>query len=110
MVAMYIFPVLARFENSIRNTIKNAAFIAIGNLPKTILMAILYALPLVIVYFSSYAVLFVFLFGISVPAYGAAWLYSNIFKKFEPEVEMVSDMDFTVDMGEGSEEADEETE
>lgn len=110
MVAMYIFPVLARFENSIRNTIKNAAFIAIGNLPKTILMAVLYALPLVIVYFSSYAVLFVFLFGISVPAYGAAWLYSNIFKKFEPEVEMVSDMDFTVDMGEGSEEADEETE
>ena len=110
MIAMYIFPLLARFENSIRNTIKNAALIAIGNLPKTILMAVLYVLPLVISYFSSYAILFVFLFGISVPAYGAAWLYSNIFKKFEPEVEMVSDMDFTVDMGEESEEANEKTE
>lgn len=110
MIAMYIFPLLARFENSIRNTIKNAALIAIGNLPKTILMAILYALPLVISYFSTYAILFVFLFGISVPAYGAAWLYSNIFKKFEPEVEMVSDMDFTVDMGEANEETGEETE
>ena len=110
MIAMYIYPLLARFENSIRNTIKNAALIAIGNLPKTILMAVLYVLPLVISYFSSYAILFVFLFGISVPAYGAAWLYSNIFKKFEPEVEMVSDMDFTVDMGEESEEANEKTE
>lgn len=98
LIAMYIFPLLARFENTIRNTIKNAALIAVGNLPKTILMAVIYVLPLVIVYFSAYAMLFVFLFGISVPAYGAAWLYSNIFKKFEPEVEEVSDMDFTVDV------------
>lgn len=98
LIAMYVFPLLARFENTIRNTIKNAALIAVGNLPKTILMAVIYVLPLVVVYFSSYAMLFVFLFGISVPAYGAAWLYSNIFKKFEPEVEEVSDMDFTVDV------------
>lgn len=98
MIAMYIFPLLARFENTIRNTIKNAALIAVGNLPKTILMAVFYMVPLVIVYFSSYAMLFVFLFGISAPAYGAAWLYSNIFRKFEPEVEEVSDMDFTVDV------------
>lgn len=98
LIGMYIFPLLARFDNSIRNTIKNAAFMAVGNLPKTILMAVFYVVPLVIVYFSSYAMLFVFLFGISGPAYGAAWLYSNIFKKFEPEVEEVSDMDFTVDV------------
>jgi len=54
--------------------------------------------------------LFVFLFGISAPAYGAAWLYSNIFKRFEPEVEVVSDMDFTVDMGDISEESNGESE
>ena len=110
MVGIYVFPLLARFENSIRNTIKNAALIAIGNLPKTILMVILYAVPLVISYFSSYAMLFVFLFGISAPAYGAAMLYSNIFKKFEPEVEVVPDMEFTVDVGEREEDADGETE
>lgn len=110
MVGIYVFPLLARFENTIRNTLKNAALIAIGNLPKTILMVVLYALPLVISYFSSYAMLFVFLFGISAPAYGAAMLYSNIFKKFEPEVEIVSDMDFAVDVGEREEDADGETE
>lgn len=110
LIAMYIFPVLARFDNTIRNTIKNAALIAVGNLPKTILMAVFYVLPLVIVYFSSYAMLFVFLFGISAPAYGAAWLYSNIFKKFEPEVEEVSDMDFTIDVYEGKDNVDGESE
>ena len=41
LISMYIFPLLARFENSIRNTIKNAALMAVGNLPKTILMAII---------------------------------------------------------------------
>lgn len=107
LIAMYVFPLLARFDNTIRNTIRNAALIAVSNLPKTILMAVFYALPLVISYFSTYALLFVFLFGISAPAYGAAWLYSNIFKKFEPEVEVVSDMDFTVDVGEEEAEADE---
>ena len=56
------------------------------------------------------AMLFVFLFGISAPAYGAAWLYSGIFKKFEPEVEVVSDMDFSVDVGERSEEINGEEE
>ncbi len=110
LISMYVFPLLARFENSIRNTIKNAALMAIGNLPKTILMAIFYAMPLVISYFSTYALLFVFLFGITVPAYGAAWLYSNIFKKFEPEVEIISDMDFSVNVGEGNGEVDGEEE
>lgn len=110
LISMYVFPLLARFENTIRNTIKNAALMAVANLPKTILMAVFYALPLVISYFSTYALLFVFLFGISVPAYGAAWLYSNIFKKFEPEVEIVSDMDFSVNVGENSEEVNGEEE
>ena len=110
LISMYVFPLLARFENSIRNTLKNAALMAVGNLPKTLLMAVFYAMPLVISYFSTYALLFVFLFGITVPAYGAAWLYSNIFKKFEPEVEVVSDMDFSVDVGEIGEEVNGEEE
>ena len=98
MVAMYVFPLLARFDNSIRNTVRNAALLAIGNLPKTLLMIVIYAGPLVIAYFSAYSYVFIFMFGISLPAYGAAWLYSNIFKKLEPEVEQTSDMDFSVNV------------
>lgn len=104
MVAVYVFPLLARFDNSIKNTVHNAALLALGNLPKTLLMVVIYAVPFVIAYFSVYSYIFIFMFGISLPAYGAAWLYSNIFKRFEPEVEQTSDMDFSVNVEWGEEE------
>ena len=110
MVAMYVFPLLARFDNTIRHTIHNAALLAIANLPRTILMLILYALPFVIGWFSPYSHIFIFMFGISVPAYASARLYSSIFKKYEPETELVSDMDFTLNVEVGEEETNGETE
>lgn len=107
MMAVYVFPLQSRFENTIRNTLRNALILAFANLPKTLLMMVLYALPLVICYFSTYAMLFVFLFGISAPAYGAAWLYSGIFKKLEPEPEEITDdMSFSLQLDEENEEAD----
>lgn len=110
LVSMYIFPLLARFDNTIRNTIKNAALLSIANLPKTLLMALFYVLPFVIGYFSTYSYIFIFMFGISLPAYGAAWLYSGIFKKFEPEVEIASDLDFSLNIESGKEEINGESE
>lgn len=106
MTAVYVFPLQARFENTVKNTLKNAMILAFANLPKTILMVVLYALPLVIGYFSSYALIFMIMFGISAPAYGAALLYSGIFKKFEPEKEEVSDLDFSINVDEGNGEID----
>jgi len=109
MMAVYIFPLQARFENSVKNTLKNALLLSFANLPKTVLMILCYAMPLVIAYFSTYALLFVFLFGISAPAYGAAFIYSGIFKKLEPEPEKIaSDMEFSlkIDVDEGNQETD----
>lgn len=108
MIAVYVFPVLSRFDNTIKNTLKNAFCMAILNLPKTILMIVLLALPLVVLYFSAYAGIFVFMFGISLPAYLSAFLYSGIFKKYEPEEEAVTtDYEFTVATDEGNEENEE---
>ena len=98
MVAMYVFPLLARFDNTIKNTLRNAVVLTVANLPKTILMALIYVLPLILVYYSAYSTIFIIMFGFSVPAYGAAYLYSGIFKKFEPETEQTSDMDFSIDV------------
>jgi len=107
MVAVYVFPILSRFDNTIKNTLKNAFCMAILNLPKTLLMIVLLVLPLVIMYFSAYATIFVILFGISAPAYASACLYSGIFKKFEPEEQaIVSDEEFSVRTDEGNEESD----
>lgn len=105
IIGVYIFPVLARFDNSIKNTIRNAFFISFLNLPKSILMVVVLFLPAIIAYFISYSVIFVILFGISVPAYISAYLYSGIFKRFEPEQEEpVSDYDFSITTNGGNEE------
>ena len=107
MAAVYVFPLQARFGNTVKNTLKHAMILAFVNLPKTLLMVGCYVLPLVIAYFSNYALLFVFLFGISAPAYAAAWIYSGIFKKLEPETEKVTDdMDFSLRIDEGNQEID----
>lgn len=39
----YIFPYIARFKNSIKETLKNSALIAIANFPKTILIFLIIA-------------------------------------------------------------------
>ena len=109
LVSMYVFPLLARFDNTIRNTFKNAAVLTFANLPKTLLMALMYVLPLVISYYSTYSHIFIILFGFSVPAYGAAYLYSGIFKKFEPETKQTSDLEFSIDVEWGEEEVNGKT-
>lgn len=107
LIAVYVFPVLARFENSVKNTLKNAMLLAFANLPRTILMAGCYILPIVISFFSTYALLFVIMFGISAPAYAAAWIYSGIFKKLEPETEdVISDLEFSLKIDEEIKEID----
>lgn len=107
MMAVYVFPLQARFDNSIKNTLKNSLILALVNLPKTILMIVCYAIPLVIGYFSDYALIFVIMFGISAPAYAATCLYSGIFKKLEPESEEISsDLDFSLKIEEENGEND----
>lgn len=108
MIAVYVFLLQARFENSVKNTLKNAMLLAFANLPRTILMMACYILPLVLGYFSTYALLFVIMLGISAPAYAAAWIYSGIFKKLEPEPEeAASDLEFSLRMDEEIKESDE---
>ncbi|NLL77024.1 MAG: YesL family protein [Clostridiales bacterium] len=91
MVAIYVFPVLSRFDNTVMNTIKNSLFMSILSFPKTILMLIIYAAPLVLLYITPMAVPLSFMFGISAPTYFSAMLYSGTFKKFEPEEEPTGD-------------------
>ena len=110
LIAMYVFPLLARFDNTIRNTLKNAVIISFANIPKTLLMALFYAVPLILGYYSFYSYIFIFMFGITGPAYGAAWLYSKIFKKYEPQTEQTSDLDFSLNVEWGEEETNGETE
>lgn len=84
---VYVFPVLARFENTTLRTIKNAFIMSILQFPKTILMIICYLLPLILFAVSMRLLPIIFLFGLSAPAYISAMLYNKFFKKLEKQIE-----------------------
>ncbi len=99
MTAMYVFPLQARFYNTVGRTLKNAFLFMILNFPKSLLMLILYVLPVLLFFVSPIAMPLLILFGFSLPGLGAAYLYRKVFSRFEPEAEAVTaDMDFKVDM------------
>ncbi len=91
IIYIYVFPVLSRFSNTIANTIKNSFLMSVLGLPRTLGMILItgasFALPVLgatLIYriFPIYL-----LFGLSLPGFLCALLYSPLFKRFEPEVE-----------------------
>ncbi len=76
MIFCYVFPLLATFENTIRQTVYNAGALALTHIPQSFAM-----LSILIVYgklMSSYwqnILAFFFLFGISIPG----WLFMKLY-------------------------------
>lgn len=92
-----VFPLQAKFENTIRTTIKNSVLMGIMILPKTVLMLASWALPLICIFYLPQILPVTFCFGLSGPAMICALLYNKTFKKFEPEQEAAaSDEEWTV--------------
>ncbi len=86
--AVYWFPLLSRFENSLKNTIKNSCLVGVLCFPKTIAILLIYGLVIgLYAFFALRLMPLILLAGISLPVYIASYLYSGIFKKLEPEEE-----------------------
>lgn len=82
----FLFPTLAKFDNSVPHTIKNAFAISVLQLPKTILMILLNILPIVLAFSSMRLFPLVLFFGMSAPAYAGAFLYNKFFKRLEEQI------------------------
>lgn len=85
-VATFVFPLLSKFDNTVKQTIKNAFFMSIMQLPKTILMIVMNLAPIVLAMFSYKAFPIVFMFGLTVPAFSSAMLYDKVFQKLEDKI------------------------
>lgn len=84
--AVFVFPVLAKFDNTLWRTIKNAFLMSIMQFPKTILMILMFAIPPVLFVFYPRVIPLVIFFGLSVPAWLSAKLYNKFFQKLENQV------------------------
>ena len=91
MGVVYMFPLQARFINPVRYTIKNAFLIAISHLPTTLLLIVVYAVPVVIFYYipQSLPILILLVFGMVV--YGKSYLLLRVFRKYEEALAVNTD-------------------
>ena len=85
---VYMFALQARYENTVRGTIINAFRLAIGNLPRTAGMLLIWIVwVLILVYLHNAAPGFFLLCGLTLPGYLCAMLYNGVFNKLETEGE-----------------------
>lgn len=83
---IYVFPLLAKFENSTSGTLKNAFFMAIKHLPWTIVLLTLYLAPLILLVWNFSMIvhlllLFCFI-GFSLTAYLSSYIFHKIFSRY----------------------------
>lgn len=93
---VYVFPVLSRFHNTTKNTIKNAFLLSIVNIPFTLIFIILMILPIVLAIFVVEVAPILLLMGLSLPAYISSMMFVRIFRKVEPAEEEAEEIEVEV--------------
>ena len=91
-VGLYIFPLIAKFENTIGEYFKNALFMSIRHLPYTALLVVIFGIQVYADFYmlvnTQYLPILV-LFGEAAFVYVMSYIYERIFKAYinEPENE-----------------------
>ncbi|MBC6696245.1 YesL family protein [Terrisporobacter mayombei] len=82
----YVFPIISKFENTIKNTMINSTLMSIQNLPYTVIMVILNLSPILLMsLFSSYwgqIIFFYIVIGFGIITYINSIFFEKIFNKF----------------------------
>lgn len=85
LITGYVYPLLAQFDNSVKNTLKNACLLAVGNLPFSIVMALLnLSAPLLFLFATSFFIrtcVFWLLLGGAVIALINSYLLRRVFHR-----------------------------
>lgn len=88
---VYVFPILARFDNSIVNTMKNALIMSVRHLFATVVIALIRGLPLILGMVSIQVLIngigVILLFFVSMLAYLESKIFIKVFVKYYPKTE-----------------------
>lgn len=82
---IYVYPLLARYENTVKGVFRNSFLMGVMHLPRAVLMVLCWAFPVLIILFGSAILPVVFLVGITIPGYFNALLYKKSFDLFEEQ-------------------------
>lgn len=83
-IMTYLFPLLAKFDNSIKNTIKNSLLISIRHFPFTLLLIVIPVIPFILMLFANQLILLIFFIVFSLIAFVSSYIYVRIFAYYIP--------------------------
>ena len=112
LIYLYIYPVLAKFYNTIKHTFINAFLMSIRHLPYSFLMIVISLVPFAILFIpsfraQSFLIMIFILMGGAVIAYINSFFFVKIFDKYIPEEEKEESEDGEWHMEEAIEETEE---
>lgn len=81
MIFVWIFPLMARIENSFGARFKNALLLAIGHLPRTLVMVVIYVVTTFVLTQDMRLLPIAFVLGISLPTYFCVLIYQSVMKQ-----------------------------
>ncbi len=82
----FIFPMQARFSNTIKNTIKNAFLMALSHLPSAVLIIASFFVPVVIFYIIPQSLPALVLLAVGLLIYLQSMLFLKIFRPYEERI------------------------
>ena len=100
MISAYIFPLLAKFDNTVKNTFKNSLLMSIRHLPYTILLLLITYVPMFLTL--NYGVVLVYgavvwlAAGFALTAFINSHIYMRIYKNYIPEEAQENDSEWTL--------------
>ncbi|RKI40068.1 DUF624 domain-containing protein [bacterium D16-51] len=84
---LYVFPLMARFQNTIRQTVKNSFIIALSNMKLTVLLLLLHITVISLLYLIPFMKIFMLMAGFAFFAFCFSYLFTKLFIKYEQEAE-----------------------
>lgn len=83
MTLTFLFPIMAKFEANLKDTVKNAFRFSTSHFLMTLGMLVINVIPWVLIAFVNVLAPIMLFFGLTLPAYFDAKIYSETFKKIE---------------------------
>ena len=90
---VFVFPLQARFQNTVKHTFKNAFLMALSHLPSAFLLIIIYAVPYLILWLVPRLFPAVFLLGFGGIFYFKSFVLLRVFRKYESAEETEKSVD-----------------
>lgn len=81
MLGIYIFSLIARYENTLKHTIKNACLLSVAFFPRSLCMVVILFFPIALMTLSNYFLWFWFLYGLAFPGYFVSMLMVRVLRK-----------------------------